>query len=372
MPAPHLKSADPAILQRMGWPAPDSGHLDPRWVRLLESHPDSVIARVVEQHRSGYVVATEPDVTMAVDSFPEWQKPRCPPEDRACVGDWVLLKVLDLHRPQIIALLPRHNVVKRGAAGEHFRQQLIAANIDVVFVVVGLDLDFNIRRLERYLTLVHAVDQTVVLFTKADQMLVDRESFEQAKALLDSQSLPWHALNAKDLDDVGVLNRYLHLGITAVLVGSSGVGKSTLTNALIGEELMRTNEVRSHDSRGKHTTTYRHLIPLASGACLIDTPGMRELKPVGDEDLSQSFEDIESLAAHCKFRDCKHHNEPGCKVRAAISEGTLDEARLNNYLKLQGEIARAQDQLATRLEQQAAAKVQSKALNKRLKQKHDR
>lgn len=356
----------------MGWPAATPADLDPVWARILAEHPDTVIARVVEQHRSGYVVATAPGVTAAVDSLPEWQKPRCPPEERACVGDWVLLKVLDLHRPQIIALLPRYNVIKRGAAGEHFKQQLIAANIDVVFVVVGLDLDFNVRRLERYLTLVHAVDRCVVLFTKADKMQVADDDFNAAKALLDAQGLPWHALNAKDLADVSVLNAYLHLGVTAVFVGSSGVGKSTLTNALIGEERMRTNEVRVHDSRGKHTTTYRHLIPLASGACLIDTPGMRELKPVGDEDLSQSFDDIESLAAQCKFRDCKHANEPGCMVRQAVESGTLDQARLGNYLKLQGEIARAQDQLTARLEQQAAAKVQSKSLNKRLKDKYDR
>ena len=359
-------------MQRIGWPTANDSELDPQWRALLDQHPEAVIARVVEQHRSGYVVATDPETTLAVDSIAEWQKPRFPPEDRACVGDWVLLQVLDLHRPQIIAMLPRHNVIKRGAAGEHYRQQLIAANIDVVFIVSGLDLDFNLRRLERYLTLVSTVDQVVVLFTKADQSQVDEDTLNEATQQLDLMGIAHRSMNARDAEQVSVLNEWLHEGVTAVFVGSSGVGKSTLSNALVGFEKMKTNEVRQHDSRGKHTTTYRHLIPLENGACLIDTPGMRELKPAGDEDLSQSFEDIEALAQQCKFRDCQHGKEPGCAVRKAMGDGTLDAGRLANYLKLQGEIEVAANKLAARQEQQAAAKVQTKALNKRLKSKYGR
>lgn len=356
----------------MGWPAARPDQLPADWPAVLQDHPDTAIGRVVEQHRSGYVVATGPDETAAVDSLPDWQKPRCPPEQRACVGDWVLLKVLDLHRPQIVAMLPRRNVIKRAAAGEHFKQQLIAANIDVVFVVVGLDLDFNARRLERYLMLVGAADRIVVLFTKADKQQVAADVFATVQQQLESQGISWHALNAKDSTAVSVMSQYLHEGITAVLVGSSGVGKSTLTNALIGEQRMRTNEVRSHDSRGKHTTTYRHLIPLGNGACLIDTPGMRELKPTGDEELGTTFDDVESLAAQCKFRDCRHVAEPGCAIRAALERGELDPARMENYRKLQGEIRRAQDQQAVRLEQQAQAKVLTKPVNKRQKSKYER
>lgn len=367
-----MKSASYADLQRIGWPAASDSDLDPEWQARLAQYPDSVIARVVEQHRSGYVVATDPDTTMAVDSVAEWQKPRFPPEDRACVGDWVLLQALDLHRPQILTMLPRHNVIKRGAAGEHYRQQLIAANIDVVFIVTGLDLDFNLRRLERYLTLVSSVEEVVVIFTKADRKLIDPEELEAATAQLHLMAIPYRMLNARDAGQVTALNEWLHPGVTAVFVGSSGVGKSTLSNALIGFEKMKTNEVRSHDSRGKHTTTYRHLIPLENGACLIDTPGMRELKPAGDEDLAQSFEDIDTLAQECKFRDCQHGKEPGCAVRKAIEDGSLDPGRLANYLKLQGEIENAANKLASRQEQQAAERVQSKALNKRLKQKYGR
>ena len=326
----------------MGWPAARPDQLPADWTAVLQDHPDTAIGRVVEQHRSGYVVATGPDETAAVDSLPDWQKPRCPPEQRACVGDWVLLKVLDLHRPQIVAMLPRRNVIKRAAAGEHFKQQLIAANIDVVFVVVGLDLDFNARRLERYLMLVGAADRIVVLFTKADKQQVAADVFATVQQQLESQGISWHALNAKDSTAVSVMSQYLHEGITAVLVGSSGVGKSTLTNALIGEQRMRTNEVRSHDSRGKHTTTYRHLIPLGNGACLIDTPGMRELKPTGEEEeAAVTFKDVDALAAQCKFRDCKHLKEPGCAVNDAIAAGTLDVARLQSWRKLHDEVATA-------------------------------
>jgi len=156
-----------------------------------------------------------------------------------------------------------------------------------------------------------------------------------------------------------------------VLVGSSGAGKSTLTNTLLGTEKMKTSEVRESDARGRHTTTYRTLIPLPSGACLIDTPGMRELKPTGEEDLADGgFADIEALAADCKFRDCQHAKEPGCAVRTAIQAGTLDAARFANYLKLRDEVAGAANQLATRLAQKSDAKVAGKAFHKRLDEKY--
>ena len=180
------------------------------------------------------------------------------------------------------------------------------------------------------------------------------------------------AVNAKDRASVAALEPWLQPGRSIVLVGSSGAGKSTLTNTLLGIEKMKTGEVRAHDERGRHTTTHRALIALPSGACLIDTPGMRELKPTGEEDVAENFSDIEALAEDCRFRDCSHAKEPGCAVRAAIEAGTLDPERYANYLKLRDEVAGAANKLANRRAQKAEEKVLGKALNKRLDEKYGR
>ena len=358
----------------IGWPYAGTSSADiadPDWAALAAAHAAARPARVIEQHRTGYVVAEAPGHALAVDSPPEWMRRRFPAQDRAAVGDWVLI-VDGTPRPQIVALFPRHTTIKRAAAGEHYQQQLIAANIDTVFVVCGLDADFNPRRIERYLLLVRGGGaEPVVVLTKADKEGSDAEASLAALAQLAAQGIVAVAVNAKDRDSVAALDRWLGPGRTAVLVGSSGAGKSTLTNTLLGTEKMKTGEVRESDARGRHTTTYRTLIPLPSGACLIDTPGMRELKPTGEEDLADGgFADIEALAGACRFRDCRHAKEPGCAVRAAIDDGALDAARFANYLKLRDEVAGAANQLATRLAQKAEARVQNKSLNKRLGEKH--
>ena len=328
---------------------------------------------MVEQHRSGYVVADSPDNSFPVESPPEWQrtpsykKGATPTEQRAGVGDWVLIAPSTEHaagKDQIVALLPRHSAIKRGAAGEHYKQQLIAANIDTVFVVCGLDADFNPRRIERYLLLVGGSGaEPVVVLTKADQA-TDVPGSLAALIELAAQDIAVRAVNARDPDSVAALNPWLKPGSTAVLVGSSGAGKSTLTNTLLGIERMKTNEVRESDARGRHTTTHRALIPLPSGACLIDTPGMRELKPTGEEDIAENFADIEQLAEHCRFRDCQHAREPGCAVREAIEAGKLDPQRFASYLKLGGEVAGAADQLAQRQAQNTASKPAARAPGK--------
>ena len=344
----------------------------------MQAHPHARPARVIEQHRSGYIVTETVDGGYAAESLPEWQRPRCPPQRRAAVGDWVLVEGgaegEAATPPKIVALLPRRTAIKRGAAGEHYRQQLIAANVDTVFVVSGLDADFNPRRIERYLLLIAGSGATpVVVLTKADHADADRDAAMQALADTRAQGVAVVAVNAKDAAAVGeALGPWLQPGCTAVLVGSSGAGKSTLTNTLLGEEKMKTAHVRESDARGRHTTTYRALLPLPSGACLIDTPGMRELKPTGEEDVAESFADIEALAERCRFRDCHHDAEPGCAVREAIEGGTLDPARFANYRKLRDEVAGAADQLAARLAQKSNARVQGKALNKRLEDKHGR
>jgi ribosome biogenesis GTPase len=360
-------------LRAIGWPY-EGPPEDPAWAAMLSAHPQARPARVTEQHRSGYLVAEGPDAGAPAESPPEWQrtpsykKGAVSPEQRAGVGDWVLVEGSG-NSAKIVALLPRHTAIKRAAAGEHYKQQLIAANVDTVFIVCGLDDDFNVRRIERYLLLVRGSGaEPVVVLTKTDI----------ADPITDATMIEMHAIdvevravNAKDAAIVNaLLGPWLQPGRTAVLVGSSGAGKSTLTNTLLGVQKMKTGEVRESDSRGRHTTTHRALIPLPSGACLIDTPGMRELKPTGEEDVAENFSDIEALAEQCRFRDCRHEKEPGCAVRAAIEAGTLDPQRYANFLKLRDEVAGAADRLATRRAQKSEEKVQGKALNKRLDEKH--
>lgn len=366
----------PDALGAIGWPftGTDTDTVDdPAWAAVLAAYPQARPARVIEQHRTGYVVAEAPGHALTVESPPEWARRRFPPQDRAAVGDWALVEDAS-PKPRIVALLPRRTAIKRAAAGEHYHQQLIAANIDTVFVVCGLDADFNPRRIERYLLLVGGGGAApVVVLTKADQDGSDADAGLAALAELAAQGIVAVAVNAKDRASVAALDPWLGPGRTAVLVGSSGAGKSTLTNTLLGIEKMKTGAVRESDARGRHTTTFRTLIPLPSGACLIDTPGMRELKPTGEETLADGgFADIEALADTCKFRDCRHAKEPGCAVRAAIEAGTLDPARFANYLKLRDELAGAADRLATRLAQKSDARVQGKALNKRLDDKYGR
>jgi ribosome biogenesis GTPase len=360
-------------LRQIGWPYAGPPE-DPAWAQAFAAHPQATPARVSEQHRSGYVVADGPEAALKAESLPEWQKPpsfkkaSVPSHERAAVGDWVLME-----GRQIVALLPRHTSIKRGAAGEHYQQQVIAANVDTVFIVCGLDADFNPRRIERYLMLVGGGGaEPVVVLTKADQTDYAPDAVATL-AELAAQKIAVRAVNAKDPGSVSSLHAWLSAGRTVVLVGSSGAGKSTLTNTLLGAEKMKTGAVRENDSRGRHTTTHRALIPLPSGACLIDTPGMRELKPTGEEDLAEGgFADIEALAEQCKFRDCSHQREPGCAVRAAIERGEVDEERFLNYLKLRDEVAAAADKLAARLAQKSDAKVQGKSFHKRLDEKYGR
>lgn len=359
-------------LAAIGWGEP----VPARWQALLADHPDARPARIVEQHRSGYRVGERPDEARDAESLPQWQRAGSyrrgeqAPEDRPAVGDWVLVEGDGALR--IVALLPRFSAIKRGAAGEHYRQQVIAANVDSVLVVSGLDGDFNPRRIERYLLLVAGSGaQPVVVLTKADRATADPDG---ARASLAEAGAPVVVVNAKDPASVAALAPWLRPGSTLVLVGSSGAGKSTLTNTLLGVQRMKTGAVRDSDDRGRHTTTHRALIALPSGACLIDTPGMRELKPTGEEAeaIADTFADIETLALQCRFRDCRHDREPGCAVRGAIAAGEADPGRVANWRKLSGEVAGAADALATRLDQKAQARVQGKTLNKRLDEKHGR
>jgi ribosome biogenesis GTPase / thiamine phosphate phosphatase len=311
--------------------------------RAWQARHEGRLARVVAQHRSGYRV-TDGLLEFPVQSPAQWARPGLLAEERAAVGDWVRL---DPAHDTLIELLPRQSLLRRGAAGEHYKQQLIAANVDTVLVVVGLDHDFNPRRLERYLLLVRGSGgEPVFVLTKADRC-DDVDAARAALAGLEDGGCPLVAINAKDPASIAALEPWLGPGRTLVLVGSSGAGKSTLTNTLLGRQQMKTAEVRERDSRGRHTTTHRSLIPLPGGACLIDTPGMRELKLTGEEELAEGgFEDVDALTGECRFRDCRHAAEPGCAVRAAIDDGRLAPGRWASYCKLHGEIAAAGQSLA--------------------------
>jgi ribosome biogenesis GTPase len=328
------------------------------------------LLRVVAQHRNGYRVhdgATE---------FPAQPAPRFlrrggDPVERPAVGDFVLVEPTS---PLLIRdVLPRRSELSRAAAGERYQRQVIATNIDSVIVLMGLDGDFNPRRIERYLALIQGSGaQPVIVLTKRDK--VDDDTFSAAAAsvreLLPAQ-VELHAINAKDSASIAPLLGHLQHGDTAVLVGSSGAGKSTLTNTLLGVQRQATNTVRDNDSRGRHTTTHRALIALPSGGCLIDTPGMRELKLTGDEELGQAgFADIETLALQCRFGDCAHGNEPGCAVRAALDSGVLDAARWANFLKMRDELSATNETLEAQLRRKGQARVANKALNKRLNEKY--
>jgi ribosome biogenesis GTPase len=341
----------------IGWPD------DAQARAALEPLPDGRLARVSAQHRSGYVVAIAVDREFPAQALAAWTRPRIAPEERAVVGDWVLLEPA---RDHIIALLPRRSLLKRAAAGESYKQQPIAANIDTVFVVSGLDLDFNPRRIERYLMLVRASGaEPVLVLTKND--LHPDVDVDALLAGIAAQGVAIHRINAKDAASVAVLHPCLGPGRSVVLVGSSGAGKSTLTNTLLGTQKMKTAAVRGHDARGRHTTTHRALIALPQGGVLIDSPGMRELKPTGEESLEQGgFEDIEALTVQCRFSDCGHNGEPGCAVRAALEAGTLDPARYANYRKLGLEVAAAAQGHA----QQQARKADGRAGAKSYRQRH--
>ena len=306
------------------------------------------LARVVAQHRAGYELH---DGLVLFGAQPDGRflKRGVDPAERPVVGDFV--EVADGKPPHIVSVAPRRSVLSRAAAGERYERQLIATNIDYVLVLTGLDGDFNPARIERYLSLSEdSGAQSVVLLSKLDK---SEDAAARIAALRERlpDTTPIHALNCKDSSSARVLDRYLQPGDSAVLVGSSGAGKSTLTNTLLGTATMATAAVRDRDSRGRHTTTHRALLQLPSGGCLIDTPGMRELKLTGEENLDL-FADIERLAGQCRFADCGHGSEPGCAVQVALDTGELSAERWRNYLKLHDEREEQAATLEARLRRQ--------------------
>ncbi|SFS58828.1 ribosome small subunit-dependent GTPase A [Marininema halotolerans] len=254
------------------------------------------------------------------------------------VGDWVVLREGGDGRAVIDAILPRKSKFTRREAGFHIDEQIVAANVDTVFLVMGLDQDFNLRRLERYLTVAwESGAMPVIVLTKADLCEDPDEKRMQVEQV--ALGVPVHVVSAFNGEGIDCMKRYLEYGRTVALTGSSGVGKSTLINRLADQELLATGEVRA-DGRGRHTTTHRELVLLPEGGLLLDTPGMRLLKVWENEGgVDHTFADILTWAEQCKFSDCCHEMEPGCAVQEAIDQGVLDSSRLQNYRKLGRELA---------------------------------
>lgn len=261
------------------------------------------------------------------------------PEDLPVVGDWVALRPRDGGgRTLVHAVLPRRTAFVRRAAGDLTVQQVLAANVDTVFLVMGLDRDYNPRRIERALVLAwESGADPVVLLNKAD--LCAEVEARRAEIEASAPGVAVRVTAAREGWGLEALAPWLERGRTVALLGSSGVGKSTIVNRLLGEERQRTREVRASDQRGRHTTTRRELLILPGGGLLLDTPGLREIQLWATEDgLAAAFEDLEALAPRCRFRDCQHASEPGCAVRAAVEAGQLPEKRLASYHKLQAEM----------------------------------
>ncbi|OEE99396.1 ribosome small subunit-dependent GTPase A [Vibrio crassostreae] len=328
----------PMSLQQLGWQPVFQQQL------TLEDYDHSVIARIVAHHRNGYTLASEQGEIV----LPIHQN-----QPAMTVGDWVILN----SELQFDRLLERQSLFSRKAAGSRVAEQYISANIDTVFIVVSLNNDFNLSRIERYLALANEAQvEAVIVLTKKDLCDDYQDKVQQVQSL--DPMLMIEAVNSLDQDSTQVLSPWCKIGKTVALMGSSGVGKSTLVNSLLGEASQATGGIREDDSKGRHTTTSRSLHLLASGGLLLDTPGMRELQ-LADcaEGVSETFSDVEELAMHCRFSDCHHESEPGCKIRAAIESGELSERRFSNYEKLLREQARNGASLA---EQRANSKQLSK------------
>jgi ribosome biogenesis GTPase len=311
----------PSMLRQLGWQAFFQQQLN------MQEFENTIIARVTAHHRSGYdlITVNGPYHLAANQSFPQ-----------ITIGDWLLLDT----EFGFMRLLARKSLFKRKAVGSQLTEQLIAANVDTVIIVSSLNHDFNLSRIERYLTLVHeAGAEPLLVLTKMDQCS-DIEPFIKQVKQLDSM-LMVEVVNALDNSSNISLQHWCKAGNTLAVVGSSGVGKSTLVNTLTGNLVQKTATIRIDDSKGRHTTTVRSMHFIPDGAVVIDTPGMRELQMTDcDEGIRRTFADIDSLATQCRFNNCQHFAEPDCAVQKAILRGELDERRFTNYQKLNDEKAR--------------------------------
>jgi ribosome biogenesis GTPase / thiamine phosphate phosphatase len=328
------------------------------------------LARVAVSQRDQYRLVTETGECDGEASGALWYR-AAERGGMPVVGDWVAARIVG-DQAIVEQVLPRRTLFARRAAGKREDRQPIAANIDVVFLVCGLDGDFNLRRLERYRILaVESGARAVVVLNKAD--LAADLATRIAEAAAVAGEAPVVACSAARNEGLEALTRFVQPGTTVALLGSSGVGKSSIVNRLLGEERFRTTEVRAGDSRGRHTTTHRELVPLPAGGALIDTPGMRELQLwASEESVDQAFDEIAEAAEGCRYRDCSHSGEAGCAVEKALAAGLIPPERWESYRKLLAE-ARHHERMTDR---QAAEEYKRKCKQmeglKRRFMKHDK
>ncbi|MET1250292.1 ribosome small subunit-dependent GTPase A [Sporolactobacillus sp. STCC-11] len=344
------------------------------WNHHLEETPLNLesgqsVGRVISEYKGQYKLITERGEYLA-EVAGKMRHQADTREDFPAVGDWVIIRERPSeHKATIDCLLPRFSKFSRHAAGGATVEQIVAANIDTVFLVMALNHDFNIRRLERYLTMAwESGANPVVLLSKMDLCSDLKTKIAEVEAI--AFGVPIISVSALHDDGKDQFADYLGLGKTAVFLGSSGAGKSTLTNWLCGKDIQLVNTVRADDDRGRHTTTNRELIILPNGGVLIDTPGMRELQlwTASEESLDHSFSDIETLAAACRFRNCTHHNEPECAVQAALQDGRLTQERYTSYLKLQRELAFVKRK--TDVQERLKEKARWKNIHKEMRRRH--
>ena len=321
-----------------------------------EEMTDYCIARVIEQHRGTVVTLSEQGQDTLLHSAKA---------ERVCVGDWILFD----NEQKIYRILERETLFQRKAPGAKVEIQHIASNVDKLFIVTSLNEDFNLNRIERYMALSREAEvEPVVILTKTDQCEDTEAKRKQVQAL--DPFMMVHALNAKDPEQVIELAHYCEEGKTLAMLGSSGVGKSTLMNGFMGFEAQETGGIREDDGKGRHTTRYRSLKLLPNGGLLMDTPGIRELQLSGcEQGVNDAFAEIADFAQQCRFNDCSHTNEPGCEVQKALKDGRLSERRLKSYNKLMTE---QEINNATLYEKREKERAFSKFINKAKKQAHAR
>lgn len=341
---------------------------------LAQATPELTLARIISQHRDLYQVVSEQGQQLAqVSGKLNYQL--TDPTSYPTVGDWVLMTATSTTDQAVIdQVLPRQSLLARSAAGTGRQGQAIAANLTTIFICMALNGDFNVRRLERYLTMAWDSGATpVVVLTKVDLCPV----LDAKMALLADSTMGVDVISCSAKTGAGfdAVNAYLLPGKTVAFIGSSGVGKSTLINHLLGTEALLTKTIREDDAKGRHATTARQLIVLPQGGLVIDTPGMRELQLLSGN-FDQSFADVTALAKNCKFRDCQHQGEPGCAVQAAIATGELSADRLASYQKLQQELAyqglTARERENAKIERLFGGKSAMKQVVKQVRQKNKR
>lgn len=296
------------------------------------------IGRVISEHRERYLVKTT-EKECDGEIIGNLRYTASNRSDFPAVGDWVAISEYDVDKVLIHAVLPRKTLLERQAVGKQGERQLIAANIDYAFIVQAVDRDFKINRIERYLTLCHTAKvKPLVVITKTDLINAAELAALIQKTKERLKDIPVFAISNEDQTGIEGLKGIIEKSKTYCLLGSSGVGKSTLLNNLLGKQVMNTGDISEHSHRGRHVTSHRELHILENGGILIDNPGMREVGITSAADgLQITFDEITALSKQCKFKNCTHISETGCAVLAAVESGTIDEASYENYLKMQRE-----------------------------------